>query len=202
MTFGELTVVARAGRIRNLALWRCRCSCGNEVVVSTDKLLQNKKHVCNIDGHGKKLNSHGCSKTLTYASWEKMRERCNNPKYEKYKNYGGRGITICERWNDFANFLADMDERPSLKHSIGRIDNNGNYEPTNCRWETAREQGRNKRNSVFVGADEDRVLLLDVVERLNLNRGVVYGRLKMGWSLLEALTKPVRARKRNRKRVP
>ena len=91
-----------------------------------------------------RADRHGQARTPTWLSWRKMRDRCLNPNATGYKNYGGRGIKICKRWNDFANFLADMGARPDGK-SLDRINGNGNYEPSNCRWATAAEQSDNRR---------------------------------------------------------
>jgi hypothetical protein len=88
-----------------------------------------------------------------HDAWRGMLARCRNPRHPSYKNYGGRGITACERWNSFENFLDDMGKRPSPKHSLDRIDNNGNYEPGNCRWATRREQANNTRMNRFVTFD-------------------------------------------------
>lgn len=85
----------------------------------------------------------------TYASWQAMIARCTHPCVRGYHNYGGRGIKVCERWKLFECFLADMGLRPSTKHSIDRIDNDGNYEPSNCRWATTKEQAHNRRNNVI-----------------------------------------------------
>ena len=90
-----------------------------------------------------------------YGPWREMRKRCLNPQAYRYPNYGGRGIRICERWDSFANFLADMGPRPSLRHSIERVDNDGNYEPSNCVWADQRTQCRNKRSTKLTQQDVD-----------------------------------------------
>ncbi len=123
-----------------------------------------------------------------------MKRRCSDRGHHKYPNYGGSGVVVCARWlASFHDFIADMGPRPSPRHTIDRYPNQaGNYEPGNCRWATPAEQNRNKRNNVFVDHGGERVLLVDLANGLGLNRDMVYGRLKMGWSLEDALTVPVR----------
>lgn len=111
--------------------------------------------------------THGSSLTPTYKTWEKMRARCNNPNQNGYENYGGRGIRICDRWNDFKNFLADMGERPN-GCSLDRIDSNGNYEPNNCRWATRREQAMNRRTNVVVSYRGREMCLMELAAELGL----------------------------------
>jgi len=134
-------------------LWECRCDCGRITFVRGD-LLRSKNIHTFIRGCGCEWKKHGHSSSGgnnipsgTYRSWYAMFFRCTNPKDPNYHNYGGRGIFVCERWKDFRNFLADMGERPQGK-TLDRKENDGNYEPGNCRWATPREQAENKRKKL------------------------------------------------------
>lgn len=150
--FGLWTVVARAPkRKQGNAIWWCRCECGAENAVSGGELKAGlskscgcRRAECNRLKAAKHV-THGLSHTPEYTCWGSMRHRCRNPKSSKYADYGGRGISVCERWNSFENFLADMGRRPTPAHSLDRINNDGNYEPGNCRWATPKEQMNNRR---------------------------------------------------------
>jgi len=130
--------------------WNCVCICGNKgVYVGSD--ITRKRNL-EFRSCGCKRGKHGFSKTIEYRTWKRMRNRCNNKKTPVYPHYGGRGITICDRWTEsFENFLADMGMRPSPKHSLDRIDVNGNYEPSNCRWATMPVQCSNRRKKSNTG---------------------------------------------------
>lgn len=204
--FGNLTVIRRAGSARLVrtrrnkagnSTWLCRCSCGQEVVARSDQLRSGKRKSCAINGHVWNANPLRKANLLSYRSWCSMHKRCRDVLGKNYRNYKSRGIGVCARWQSFAFFLADMGRRPSLQHSIDRIDNDKGYEPGNCRWATAIEQRRNSRQKVFTLVDGEKALLVDVCAKLGLNRGVVYGRLKAGWSLDDALTVPVRPKRKN-----
>jgi hypothetical protein len=120
-------------------------------------------------------------KTPEYRAWSAMKLRCANPNNEQYHNYGGRGITVCDRWRQsFAAFLVDMGPRPSPRHSIDRIDNNGNYEPGNCRWATSREQNRNRRNNIVLTHDGRTMCLADWARELGVPRGTLLARYRDG----------------------
>lgn len=124
--------------------------------------------------------------------WAHMLQRCSNPKTSRYHRYGGRGIKVCDRWHNFLDFYSDMGQRPSPKHTIDRIDNDGNYEPGNCRWATKREQNHNKAVNRYVTYRGQRISLTKAVEiaASGTSMGAVRGRLQRGWLLEEALETP------------
>lgn len=140
----------------------------------------------------------GAAQNPTWRSWRKMRDRCLNPNATGYKNYGGRGITICARWNDFANFLADMGKRPAGK-SLDRIDSNGNYEPSNCRWATSKQQGASRRNLHMITLDGETHHLTEWARRRKIAHAVVRTRIyTLGWPAELALSLPSGGRGCNR----
>jgi len=142
--FGRLEVITVSGVVNKATHWKCKCACGKEVVVLGSHLTSKQTQSC-----GCSRVRHGMSYTRTHGIWCHINQRCFNVKCEDYKDYGGRGITVCERWLKFENFLEDMKECPEGK-SIERLDNNGNYEKSNCKWGDASEQARNRRSSVFI----------------------------------------------------
>lgn len=195
-TFGRLTVVKYAGKQGHNHIWHCRCECGVEKLVQAANLKSGGTKSCGCLAHevwSAANQTHGCTGSLTHTSWCSMKERCYRKNHHAYHNYGGRGIEVCARWKDsFENFLADMGERPSSKHSIEREDNDGNYCPTNCVWKTRKEQARNKRNNRMLTHDGKTQCLAAWVEELEISRYVLRGRLNRGWSVERALTTPVK----------
>lgn len=191
-TFGRLLVLRREGTLRGRGFWRCRCTCGKDRLVRTENLTGGVINSC------KKCNSLKINRLAKdeLRSWDGMLQRCKNPKSPNWARYGGRGITVCERWQHFENFLSDMGPRPSREYSIDRIDNDGMYEPANCRWATDVEQARNTNRNVWIEFDGKRQLLVEFAEEYGLTRRLLAKRLHNGWPLDKALTQ------RARKRVP
>lgn len=185
--FGFLTAIKLTlVRYRGYAVWLCRCDCGEEIRVPSGRLRNGKRVRCD-----KCRSTPGVSRThlLTYRSWRGMIERCYRPDVAHQRNYAGRGIVVCERWRgSFAAFLADMGERPSRRHSIERIDNDGNYELGNCKWALPSEQMRNTRRTIWVDYDGERVRLVELCERLGLGYALVRNRIRLDWPLSRALS--------------
>lgn len=191
LRYGRLTVI-EAIHIRGLGTgWKCRCDCGAEMYAAGSNLESGNTASCGckfIDAH----RTHGKSRARVYVIWRAMRRRCEKPTALEYRNYGGRGISVCERWQKFENFLADMGEPPD-GFTIEREDNDGNYEPGNCRWASYKDQLNNRRNNRFLEAFGKRRTLHQWAEELNMPPTTLRNRLdRAKWPLEAALTQPLR----------
>jgi hypothetical protein len=154
-TFNRLTVLAVTERKRkNAPRYLCRCRCGKELAVDRHRILSGQTKSCGclkLELLAARATKHGMSRTPEFKTWAEAKQRCTNPSIKNWHNYGGRGIAMCERWTaSFKAFFDDMGPRPSAAHSLDRINVNGNYEPTNCRWATEEVQQSNRRNSTIV----------------------------------------------------
>lgn len=192
-TFGQWTVIRYTGTVKNNRSihWFCRCSCGAERNIRSDHIRHVKWTRC----HRCAVTKHGCSTrartTPAYRSWKAMIQRCTNPNHQEYPTYGGRGIVVCERWRSFTNFLADMGERPTVKHELDRIEVDGHYAPDNCRWATRGEQCRNMRRNVSLTFNGETLVITDWATRLGLPVGTLQSRFRKGWNVKDILTTPV-----------
>jgi hypothetical protein len=179
-TCGFLTVIRRNGTYPGTkqAAWLCRCKCGKMTTVRGNTLRSGATTSCGCKTHG--VIKHGKTGTKVYYTWVQMLQRCNNPKNTGYAKYGGRGITVCERWRTFENFLEDMGE-PSPDLSIDRIDNNGNYEPGNCRWATSKQQANNQRpRGPFVELPQGTFTLKQVAAMAGMTAQSIVHRIRQG----------------------
>ena len=183
---GRITVVSLAGMDeRHRKYWFVRCACGREYNTRSDSLLSGRVHSCGKRGcfraevSALKRTRHGQSRTPEYSVWCGMLYRCENPKAPNYKRYGGRGIAVCERWHSIAAFVEDMGPRPSLQHSIDRVDNDKGYEPGNCVWALPAQQAANTSKTVKVVLSGAVLSLNEAWKRLGLRSAQpLYGRIK------------------------
>jgi hypothetical protein len=187
-------------RIDGRTVVECACSCGRMVRVRKSNLENGNTSSCGClrkELQSERNTTHGQSRSPEYRIWESMRRRCTDPKTVGFENYGGRGITVCERWRtSFEAFFEDMGRRPSARHTIDRLDSNGNYEPGNCEWRTMIEQQNNKRNNRTITFNGETLTLAQWERKLNIRRGALGMRLRRGWSEEKALTEPYAPRRK------
>ena len=190
--FGKWTVLGRdTSRQSRRVLWICLCECGTKSSVRADQLNADRSRCCKTCGSER---THGMTNTPEYSSWDAMKKRCNNPNAEKFPNYGGSGITVCERWKSFENFYADMGPKPSASHSIERKNGSLGYYPENCKWATPGEQARNKRTTVLLTFQGETMCMKDLAVKFGIGASCLRKRLLKGWSIERALTEPVKAK--------
>lgn len=199
LRFGKLIVISFNGKKGRSRVWNCLCDCGKESVVSGGNLKNGHTKSCgclqqeSIRRLGKSSRSHGLSRHRIRNIYNMMKDRCHNPKGVSYHLYGGRGIAVCARWSDsFLHFVEDMGLPPSNKHQIDRIDNNGGYEPNNCRWATPKEQSRNRRTNHILRYNGKELPVSAWAEESGIPVGTLYARLRAGWSVEKMIATPVR----------
>ena len=196
--FGRLRVLTVTSRIWDGGNTRrvcdCVCDCGCKVSVPLGHLRSGNTRSCGClyKDYVEARSSKAYCKTLTFKSWQAAKTRCYNPNTKDYANYGGRGIRMCKRWRDsFLYFLEDMGQRPSKKHSLDRIDSNGNYESKNCRWATAREQRLNTSAVHLVTYNGITKCITDWSRDLGGCPQLVIARIKRGWTPEAAVSTPI-----------
>jgi hypothetical protein len=193
--FGRLIAV-RPGTLPGVGrvLYLCRCDCGTERIAIYCSLVNNLCKSCGClkreasRRNAAKNRTHGLSRTPEYGSWHAMVSRCSDPRDRQYPDYGGRGITVCERWQvGPLPFIEDMGLRPSRSHTLDRIDNDGNYEPSNCRWATKIEQQNNRRVCLFVTWMGETKTVTEWARDRGLNFTTLKYRLNSGWPVDDAM---------------
>ena len=184
---GLLTVETYLGKNK----WRCLCECGIIKIIRTDHLKEQRVKSCGCSSaalYAESRQTHGMTNHPAYTNWYHMMSRCTNPKNDRFADYGGRGITVTERWKDVTNFIADMGEKPSPDHSIDRIDNNGNYEPGNCRWATSSEQASNTSKTRKVTFEGRTQSIAQWAKERGIKEATLYYRIvRYGWPIEKAM---------------
>lgn len=177
-------VVIRKTEIKNKEnryKWECLCDCGNKTLAYSNQLKHGQKTSCGcIRSDCQK--THGMKYHPLYSTWRGMISRCTNKKNKEWHSYGGRGINVCDRWMDINNFISDMGEKPTPAHSLDRVNNNGNYEPSNCRWATSKEQGKNKRDTIFIEYKGVSRPLVEWADIKGVKRQTMYMRYRRGYT--------------------
>lgn len=193
LEFGYLKVLSLYGRQKSGTRWNCLCKCGNTKIINKYALLGGTTLSCGCY-HKEKTSQaklkHGRRHTTEYNSWSGMKDRCYNKNSHKYYAYGARGITVCDRWlNSFENFFEDMGEKPSPKHTLDRIEVNGNYEDKNCRWALPTTQARNKQENHLILFEGKNLTMAEWSEITGIAFDTILARINYyGWSIKDALT--------------
>lgn len=212
--FGRLTVIGYHGKRGSNHVWLCRCDCGGEKIAQAGNMRAGLTQSCGclfreriIAANSTHGHTRGEKRHPLYLVWRAMRSRCENPNANGYQNYGGRGITVCDRWRigedgrtGFECFLHDMGPKPSPTHSVERVRNDLPYSPSNCIWGTKAAQARNRRSVYSVDVNGRTMTLSEAADHYDIPRTTVLSRLRYGWTLQDALRKPIDTRKGEHRR--
>lgn len=195
--YGRLLVISRL-RVGRKTYCECKCECGNVKSIRQDHLQSGGVVSCGCfrsEAASANSSSHKSTGSPEYVAWSHMRQRCTNKNSADYADYGGRGVKVCDSWmHSFTQFLSDMGVKPSPKHSIDRIDVNGDYDPANCRWATSNEQARNKRSSRVICAFGETKSIHEWAEEIGVTALAIWKRLERGMHPEAALRLPKYAR--------
>lgn len=185
-SYGRLTVVEVAGKQGGQLLWLCQCECGNLTKVTGGDLRRGTTVSCGCY----RKSAGGMIGSTEYRTWKEMKRRCYNKNNPDYHNYGGRGIVICDKWREsFTAFYADMGPKPFPEATIDRIDNDGNYEPSNCRWASPMEQGANMRKNRWITYNGETLHVRAWARKLGIPHCTILQRLNRGWTADQILSK-------------
>jgi len=203
--FGRLVVIRQvdsklspSGQIKRR--WKCKCNCGNVVVVQQSNLRGGHTRSCGClrrEVVSLRRHIHGLAGTPIYCRWRQMLQRCQNPHTVGYQNYGGRGIVVCKRWLSFECFYSDMGKPPFIGATLERVDNAGDYCPENVKWASRVQQNRNARSNVVVIANGQSRTVAEWSECNGIPVHTIYRRLKRGWSDTRTVLSPVQTKYRN-----
>lgn len=195
--FSKLTVAGFVEMKGSRSIWRCSCDCGGEVNCRGNNLKTGGSTNCGCVRRAKTVTRntiHGMAKRkdrhTSYGCWAAMKTRCLNPLATGTHNYRGRGIKMCERWLSFESFYADMGPRPSLKHSIDRINQNGDYCPENCRWADRVTQNNNRRDNILVFWQNRKWTITELAAHAGMSRKLLSQRIRLKWEVDRAITQP------------
>lgn len=177
--YGKLTVIEFAGNTKGGdSRWLCQCECGNTTTVARGELRKGSTLSCGCH----RANAKGMCESTEYTSWQEMKRRCYTTNYKDYHLYGGKGITVCQRWLDaFVNFFEDMGPKPFKEATIDRKDGNGNYEKDNCRWASKTEQSQNTSKTRMLTYNGETYCLREWARRLGISHCTLRSRLNKGW---------------------
>jgi len=194
--YGRLLVLSFHHDSKYGAYWECQCDCGKKSIVLGNALRRGSSKSCGCFGDERRIETkttHGMAYSDEYRAWIRMIERTTSNSYQGTARYKGRGITVCDEWkHSFEQFYKDMGDKPSKIYSLDRINNNGNYEPSNCRWATPSEQQNNKSNNAPITVCGETKTAKQWADITGLNRDLIRGRVRLGWSPERAISEPVR----------